>query len=123
MEDIDKMSIRQNSHIRKGYGILIMLENKYYVLTCFHIIGQINIEIHGHIINKKNMASQIPLKLLKSIPEFDIAILEIQGIFNIDDYAYYTKSNITQQLDNIINRPNNINLVLPTVDKTKIMPH
>lgn len=64
---------------KQGNGIFFKMQQKIYVVTCFHIIGLINMEIYTFHNNKK-----IPLVKLGDIPEFDITILCVEKQYHND---------------------------------------
>ena len=103
-----------NHILQKGFGTLIKFEKKIFVITCLHIIGQVNMEINGYMPNKKNILSKIPLKIIKRIPEFDIAVLEFVNKYSDDEFQYYTKHDFHKANQN--NGLNNAKLSIMTVD-------
>ena len=100
------------SEIRKGFGILLKIEKKYYVLTCLHIFGQVNMEINAFFPDKKNNMVKIPLNIIRQIPEFDIAILECHDSFKDGQFKYYTENDFFKNQNDL----KNVNLSILTMD-------
>ena len=82
---IDKFNFAIDEHIVKanlGAGFFVQINNTPYVITCNHVVGLKPFEIHA-IANPNNQSTQsaqsfqsVELSVVKTIPEFDIAILK-----------------------------------------------
>jgi hypothetical protein len=82
MNDIENKKI----HRKVGNGFFVKIDNKLCVVTCFHIIGSNNMEIYAIFFDKKtNRQIIINLTLIKTIEEFDIAILDINASTDLSE--------------------------------------
>jgi hypothetical protein len=70
------LSSKDDDKILKcGYGLIIKIKNKFYVVTVHHCIGYYPININCYIEHSSNII-KIPLRYVNSYPELDISLLE-----------------------------------------------
>jgi len=66
------------SNKRKGIGVFFKIDSKIVVLTCFNVIGHNNIKVTS--VYNSDKLIEIPLKVLNTLPELNIAVLELTDI-------------------------------------------
>jgi hypothetical protein len=113
--DIDKLS--PETIIRKGIGVFCNLNEKNYIITCFHIIGNNNIKVNAIYFDiKTEKIVIIPLKIKNLIPELDIAVLEIANKIQKKIITNSIISHDIFKLNEIKDRDNNIYLLSCEID-------
>lgn len=98
--------------IKQGFGLLLNINNNKYVITCYHIIGLVNVEAVALIPDiEDNNRHNIKLEHVKSIPEFDISILKFQNPTKEQLFYFYTEETLSLKISDIqLNTNNNNNL-------------
>ena len=102
--------------ITRGFGILVEISSKFYIITCFHIIGQVNMEIFAIASNNNNIFTTIPLKITKIIQELDIVVLEFSNKSQENEFTYFQKNDFDMKIDDIIKYKQNIKLEYYTIN-------
>lgn len=87
--------------IKQGFGLLVEINNSKYIITCYHIIGLINIEITAIILNLNNDYVKTNLEHVKSIPEFDISILKFKNTSEENNFYFYSENELNIKICNI----------------------
>jgi len=90
--------VDKDAVIKAGFGFFVKLCKKICVITCHHITGTMNIESNAYASNIDNVIEKIPLKIIGSIPELDISVLEFVDNDQEKKFTHTVKSNIYQKL-------------------------
>lgn len=118
--------VEEEFEVKKGFGIFFRddsIGNKVYVITCFHIIGKVNLEVNAYANTKNNIFSKFPLKLVKVIEELDIAILEFKNENHENDINYYTQSNSLCKINETLQKKTNIKMSYSNIKENILTEH
>jgi hypothetical protein len=86
-----------------GNGFIINKNNTTYIITCYHIVGsvELNNNIFTILYDDKNVEEFIELKIYKSIPEFDISILIFEKSNDENKFSQYQTHDSIVKLNEI----------------------
>ena len=88
---INKLSETGNDHnnvTKQGYGYLCNIHNNVMIVTCNHSIGIDPTQITAYTTNKSNELINICSNFKFSVPEFDIAVLDVVNGSELLQYCY-----------------------------------
>lgn len=76
---LENTTLDDSQIIRNGYGFFAKFGKKTHVVTCFHIIGQANIEVTAFAFDKNKNLIKMNLFPMVAIPEFDLIVLDFDS--------------------------------------------
>lgn len=93
----------KNYEVKQGFGIFLKIGKNNYVVTCFHIIGLVNMEVFAFANDNENIKTKIQLDFVNKIPEMDLAILKFRNVNQENQFYFYTKQEATTKITDILN--------------------
>lgn len=110
---VNSTNVGETKHmIKQGFGSLVEINDHKYVITCYHVIGLLNMETTAFSLNKNNVCVKIKLDHVKSIPEFDISILKFHNQSEEHDFNFYTEQELNTKIFDIISNKGQSNMFL-----------
>lgn len=103
--------------VRQGFGTFMKVDNQLYVITCFHIIDIINMEIFAFVLDEKeNNIIKLRLNKVKEIPELDLIILRPESDDNDKiNVKYYDQYTSAMRMSDILSDQNKNKIFLNTL--------
>jgi hypothetical protein len=98
MLDTESLPSEKDNLIKAGFGVFLKIHKKIYIITCYHIIGRLNIYSHAYATNLDGILEKIELEIIGSLPELDISVLGFVDQSQEKRFGYSLKSNMNQKI-------------------------